>query len=58
MNSKGSDSKQFEGRMAGTGANAAPNKGIAMINKPTSTIKASVDAKMGHPMKTGKGNPA
>lgn len=58
MNSKGSDSKQFEGRMAGTGANAASNKGIAMIDKPVGTIKSSVDSKMGHPMKTGKGNPA
>ena len=58
MNNRGDDSKQFEGRMGGTGQNAGPNRGDQLLKKSTDEVKRSVDAKMGHPRQTGKGNKA
>jgi len=58
MNNRGDESKQYEGRKGGSGANAGPNKGDYLCKKSTEEVKRMVDGKMGHPRETGKGNMA
>lgn len=53
---RGDEMYQYEGRNGGTGKAAYPNKGDQLLTKSTQECKRMVDAKMGHPMQTGKGN--
>lgn len=54
---KGNDSNKWDGRLGGTGANAAPNKGNKLFDQSAESHRSSVKSKCdGSARDKGKGH--